>query len=151
MRMNPAAHAAVAHLHATYADVVTRRSWTELGPLFTADATIDVDTVTRPAVHLEGSAALADFIAGALERFAFFELVPLNSVVTSASPDAATGRLWMVELRQERESGHWSEAYGRYDDDYAIVDGHWRYRRRSYRSLARRSGLTAAEVFPAAD
>jgi hypothetical protein len=132
-----------------YADVVTRRAWAELEPLFVPDAAIVVDPVTRPAIDLMGAGALAEFVAEALQRFTFFELVPLNSVAESTGPDSATGRLWMVELRQERDSGSWSEAYGRYDDHYARVDGTWCYAERRYRSLARRNGLTAAEVFPA--
>lgn len=141
-------HHAVAQLHATYADVVTRRAWDELTELFVADAGIHVDPVTRPAVDLVGSAGLAAFVAPALERFTFFELVPLNSVAQLDDDGTATGRLWMVELRQERDSDTWSEAYGRYDDRYALVDGRWRYAQRRYRSLARRAGLPPAEVFP---
>lgn len=54
----------------------------------------------------------------------------------------------MVELRQDSDGEHaWSEAYGRYDDRYALVDGQWRYAERRYRSLTRRTGLGTAEVF----
>src|SRR4051812_12028237 len=130
---DPTVHAAIQQLHATYADVVTRRAWAELDPLFLPDSPITVDPVSRSPVQLDGAAGLAAFVANALERFTFFELVPLNHVVTEMSAGAARGRLWMVELRQERETESWSEAYGRYDDEYALVDGRWRYRRRSYR------------------
>ena len=141
-------HQAVQRLHATYADVVTRREWGELDELFAPGATVHVDTVTRPTVDLDGAAGLAEFVSSALERFSFFALVPLNSVAQPAGTEAATGRLWMVELRQDAATGEWSEAYGRYDDRYAFVDGQWRYAARRYRSLARRQGLSPADVFP---
>lgn len=141
-------HSAVQRLHATYADVVTRRAWAELDVLFVPGAPIRVDPVTRPAVDVAGAAELAAFVSSALERFAFFELAPLNSVARLEGEGTAAGRLWMVELRQDRDGGAWSEAYGRYDDHYALVDGQWRYAERSYRSLARRADLPPADVFP---
>ena len=44
-------------LQATYADVVTRRAWAELEPLFVPDAPIRIDTVTRPVMPADAKPA----------------------------------------------------------------------------------------------
>ena len=66
------------------------------------------------------------------------------------SPDTATGRVFMCELRQERESGRFTRAFGVYRDDYARVDGKWWFARRRYQSLAR-SGRGEVFAFPEED
>src|SRR3954454_5502876 len=93
-----AAYVAVTRLQAAYADVVTRRSWLELGELFLPDAPVHVDTVTNPVIEIVGPQQLGEFIGNAIESFEFFEFVILNTVVSFTAPDAATGRLYMVEL-----------------------------------------------------
>lgn len=151
MHDDTAAYIAITRLQAAYADVVSRRAWDELEGLFVPDAPVHVDTVTNPVVELVGAAALGEFIAGAVERFDVFQFVPLNTVVHVAPDDTATGRLYMVELRQDRESGEWSNAFGIYHDDYVAVDGGWRFAERSYQSLVRRFGTDRATVFPFPD
>jgi len=143
-----AEYVALTRLQASYADVVTRRAWEELDPLFVPDVPIRIDTVTRPVVSLVGAAALGEFVSGALERFEFFEFVILNTVIDVRDDGTASGRLWMVEVRQERDSGEWSNAFGLYQDNYALYDGRWRFAERHYQSLARRTGTGRAEVFP---
>jgi hypothetical protein len=138
---------AITRLQSAYADVVTRRAWSELAALFLPDAPIRIDTVTRPVVELTGPLALGEFIAAAVERFDFFEFVPLNTVVDVAPDGMARGRLYLVEIRQERDSGAWSNAFGVYDDTYVRHDDRWLFARRGYRSLARRVGTERAEVF----
>src|SRR4051794_37951841 len=133
------AYVAITRLQASYADVVTRRAWNELDALFVAEAPVRIDTITRPVVDVCGATELAGFISTAVERFEFFEFVILNTVV-DISGDEAHGRLWMVEVRQERASSEWSQAFGLYDDDYVGSDGRWRFAARRYRSLARRVG-----------
>ncbi|MFL6238159.1 MAG: nuclear transport factor 2 family protein [Actinomycetes bacterium] len=142
------AYIAITRLQASYADVVTRRAWAELGPLFVPGATIHIDTVTRPPIEVVGAGALGEFIAGAIERFAFFEFVPLNTVVEVGPDGTATGRLYMVELRQERDGGEWSNAFGLYQDRYRFDAGRWKFAHRHYQSLARKVGVQLAEVFP---
>lgn len=142
------AYVAITRLQNAYADVVTRRAWAELEPLFLPDAPIHVDTVSRPVIELAGATALGEFVAGAIERFEFFEFVPLSTVVHVDLDETARGRLYMVELRQDRDSGEWSNAFGVYQDDYALVDGQWCFAERRYQSLARREGVERAEVFP---
>lgn len=144
---------AVAYVHITrlqsaYADVVTRRAWSELEALFLPDAPVHVDTVSAPVIELVGPDALGEFVGGAIERFEFFEFVILNTVVRMMTDHAARGRLYMVELRQERDSGVWSNAFGVYHDDYVLVEGGWRFGERQYQSLARKVGTDPAAVFP---
>ena len=139
-------YVAITRLQAAYADVVTRRSWSELDALFVVDASIRIDTVTRPVVELTGATALGEFISSAVSRFEFFEFVILNTVIDIGDQKSATGRLWMVEVRQEHD-GTWSNAFGRYDDAYTHVDGSWRFAQRRYRSIARRIGNDPATIF----
>jgi hypothetical protein len=141
-------YVAITRLQAAYADVVTRRAWEELEPLFVPDAPIRVDTVTRPVLDLMGAAALGEFIGSAVERFDFFQFVILNTVVDVAADDTATGRVYLVELRQDRESGEWSNAFGLYVDSYRKDKGRWRFAARRYQSMARKVGTATAEVFP---
>ena len=139
------AYLAITRLQAAYADVVTRRAWAELDELFVPDAPVHVDTVTNPVIELVGPQALGRFIDGAIERFEFFEFVPLNTVV-DVRGDTATARLYMVELRQDRDGGRWSNAFGLYQDRYERTPEGWRFAERHYQSLARTSPATV--VFP---
>jgi len=136
----------VCRLQAAYADAVTRRAWSELEALFLADAPITVDTVTGSPIEAVGASGIGGFIAGAIERFEFFELVILNvHVIPGDDLDRLQSRTFTCELRQEVASGHWTNAFGLYRDELRRVDGRWRYARRRYQSLARTG---RAEVFP---
>jgi hypothetical protein len=141
---------AITRLQAAYADVVTRRAWAELPDLFLPEAPVHVDTVTAPVIELVGGRHLAEFVGRALERFEFFELVILNTVVEFDGPEAAHGRFYMVELRQEVSNGQWSNAFGVYQDRYARGgDGRWRFAERHYQSMAR-TGRGEVFAFPPA-
>ena len=129
-------HLAISRLLARYADVVTRRAWPELGALFEPDATVTVDTQVGDPIELVGADQVGAFIGGSVERFEFFELVPLNLVV-DVSGDTATGRAYQVEVRQDEATGRQTHAYGLYTDRYERRDGRWRFGARRYRSLAR--------------
>jgi hypothetical protein len=138
----------ICRLHAAYADAVSRRVWSDLDGLFLPDAQIRVDTVTGAPLEFVGAAGIGGFIAGAVERFEFFELVILNVHVMSGAdghPDQLRSRAFTCELRQEGANGHWTNAFGVYHDDVGRVDGRWQYARRRYQSLARTG---RAEVFP---
>jgi hypothetical protein len=50
----------ITRLQSAYADIVTRRAWAELEPLFVPDAPIHVDTVSAPVIELVGATALAE-------------------------------------------------------------------------------------------
>jgi hypothetical protein len=139
---------AISRLQSAYADSVSRRAWDELDDLFLPDATVTVDTVTSEPILLTGGTAVGDFISAAVERFEFFEMVILNSVVDLAidgNPDGARARQFTCELRQDKSNGRWTNAFGVYQDEYARRDGRWWFARRNYQSIAR-SGR--AEIFP---
>jgi SnoaL-like domain len=142
-------YVAITRLQSAYADVVNRRAWPEFDGLFRPDAPVSVDMVTNPVINTVGPREIGNFIGGAIERFEFFEFVVLNTVVT-IDGDAARGRVFMCELRQERESGRFTRAFGLYRDDYTRVDGKWWFARRRYQSLAR-SGRGEVFAFPEED
>jgi hypothetical protein len=134
-------------LQAAYADAVSRRAWDDLVPLFLPDTPVRVDTVTGDPIEAVGAAGIGHFIAGAVERFEFFELVILNVHVLPGGEgsDERRSRAFTCELRQESSTGHWTNAFGVYHDDVRRVDGRWRYALRRYQSLARTG---RADVFP---
>jgi ketosteroid isomerase-like protein len=138
------AFVAVQRLQAAYGDAVTRRDWAAVRALFEPDAVVHIDTRTRPAFSLEGPDALVEFVAAALEPFAFFELAILNAVA-HVEGDTATGRVYICELRHDR-AGQRTQAFGLYRDQYLRHHGDWRIAGRRYSSLAR-SGDTV-ESFP---
>src|SRR5205814_5584353 len=90
-------------LQAQYADIVNRRAWPELHEVFRPHTRVDVDTVTSPARTFIGPDTFAAFVADAIERFDHFEFVILNTVVDIASDTQATGRIFMCEIRHDRE------------------------------------------------
>jgi hypothetical protein len=133
-------------LQAAYADAVSRRAWRELDALFVPDAPVTVDTVSSAPFEFVGAAGIGGFIAGAVERFEFFELVILNvHVLPRDGADTARSRSFTCELRQEAANGHWTNAFGVYHDELCRVDGRWRYATRRYQSIARTG---RGEVFP---
>lgn len=139
------AYIAITRLLHAYADVINRRAWPELTDLFASGAPVTVDTVSAPPIEIAGPERLGGFIGGAVERFDFFELAILSHVVRVVSDTRATGRLYMVELRQDAAGGGWSNAFGVYHDVYEARGGRWRFAARRYQTLARTSRL---DVFP---
>ena len=143
-------YVAITRLQAAYADIVTRRAWDELHELFLPDAPVVVDTVTNPVVELTGPQQIGDFIGGAIERFEFFEFVPLNTAIelrVDGEAHRARGRLYMCELRQDAATGHGSQAFGVYHDEYRKRHGRWWFARRDYQSLTR-TGRNEVFRFP---
>ena len=133
-------HLGVTRLLSAYADAVTRRDWDTLAGLFLPDCVVHLDLVTRPAQEVVGPDAMAEFVSGAIDRFEFFEFVVLNHHVDlwpGGDRAAATGRVFMCELRQLHGATRRTDAFGRYDDNYAKVDGRWRFAGRRYRTMAR--------------
>jgi hypothetical protein len=101
--------------------------------------------VTADVLEFVGPKKFGEFVAGSIDRFEFFEFVILNTVIDVASATSATGRMYMVELRQDRTSGGWSNAFGVYHDTYVNDGDRWRFAERSYQSLARTGRY---EIFP---
>ena len=136
---------ALQRLHSAYADTCSRRAFGELADQFLADAEVVVDRRSIDPVRLVGPGALGEFIETNLAPFSFFQFVVLNSHLMLDGA-AATGRMWMSELRQDERTGRWSVIYGLYDDRYRRVDGRWWFAHRLYRTLARTA--PDFEVFP---
>ena len=103
--------------------------------------------MTSEPILLTGGVAVGEFIAAAVERFEFFEMVILNSVVdlANADADAAHARQFTCELRQDKSNGRWTNAFGLYRDEYARRDGRWWFAQRRYQSIARTG---RGDIFP---
>jgi hypothetical protein len=143
-------YVAVTSLQARYGDAVTRRAWTELESMFRPDCALRLDLRGDAPIEKVGPEAISTFIAASIERFEFFLFTVMNTVVDVA-PDRRTaeGRLYIRELRQERDTQRWTTAYGLYQDTYANDEGRWLFAERRYSSLARTSsGGAGMDVFP---
>jgi len=94
--------------------------------------------------------AIGAFIAEAIARFEFFEFTIVNATVdVHPGGSHAKGRLYICELRQEREGHRFTTAYGLYRDTYGKADGRWCFARRDYSSLARGAPADGTmDVFP---
>jgi hypothetical protein len=144
---------AITRLQAAYGDAVTRRAWDELGPMFVDDCPLRLDLRGGAVIEQVGADAIGSFIAASLVRFEFFAFTLQNTVVDVA-PDGRTarGRLYIRELRQERDTHRWSTAFGLYRDTYRKDDDRWRFASRDYSSLARTSvDGDGMDVFPIPD
>lgn len=137
---------ALDRLQRRYADVITRRAWSELGELFLPDTVVHLDTVTAPPRDLVGPEEFAAVIGAAMARFDHFTFAILNAVSELDDPtgpdlDAdgtgAHGRIFLCEIRHEPERQAWSTAHGVYQDRYVLTAGRWRIAERHYRSMAR--------------
>jgi hypothetical protein len=129
-------HLAISRLQAAYGDAVTRQAWHELPPMFLPGCPVRLDLRDGRVIEHIGAEAIGAFISASIKRFEFFEFALLNSVI-DVRGDAATGRLYMWELRQDIATHRWSNAFGLYHDDYRRVDGRWLFAARKYASLAR--------------
>jgi hypothetical protein len=141
----------VRRLQHAYADVVNRRAWPELGRLFTPDAPVLIDRRVGEPLRLVGSGAVGEFIAAAIAQFEFFEFVILNAHIAfprGPLDGEASGRMCMCELRQHRESGRMTTAFGLYHDRYLLDDEGWRFAERRYHSLARHGADLEAFALP---
>ena len=128
----------ISRLQARYGDVVTRQAWDELEELFAPDAPVTIDTRAGQVIELVGAAAVGAFIAKAIERFEHFEFAMLNAVADlDEGGETATGRVYIWEIRSDRGTGRWTNAFGVYADRYAKQGERWVIAQRSYSSLAR--------------
>ena len=134
------AYIAITRLQQAYGDVSTRRAWAEMTALTTADAVFSYDFGTGDIIELRGASALCEFGARVLQRFSFYQYVPVNTVVDVGADGTAHGRFYVLEVGQERETGDWLDVFGLYHDDYVFEAGTWRFARRQYQVLARRVG-----------
>ena len=139
----------IRRLQDAYADIVTRRAWTELGEVFAADVVVELD-LRGSSRRLAGAVAIGEFIAAAVSKFEFFQFGILGTRVhlhLNGDPDSAAARMYMTELRQTPD-GHWSQIYGVYHDRVIRAGGGWRFAHRQYHSLARANVPAAVFDFP---
>ncbi len=138
----------ISDLHAKYADICSRQAFHELDTVMSSEADIQLDLRGR-TLSFRGSKELGDFIAASIEPFDFFQFVVKNAVIEiEETGSAASGRLWMSELRHVRDTRQWSTIFGVYHDKYRKIAGMWRISARQYHSLARiNHGLDDCEIF----
>lgn len=141
---------AIRRLQAAYGDAVTRHAWDEAARMFEPGCPVRLDLQGGTVREFSGGPEVTAFIAASVERFEFFVFTILNSVVDiDAAGDEATGRLYIQELRQERDGHRWTTAIGLYRDRYRrSADGEWRFAQRDYSSLARSGTDGEMDVFP---
>ena len=144
------AYIALMRLQRAYADIATRRAWPELAALATPDARFSFDTRSGRIVEVAGTEAFGEFGAKMTDRFSFYEYIPLNTVVAISTSGTARGRSYSLEVAEDRDTGEWTNVYGFYHDDYMFSDGAWRFARRHYQTLGRRTG-DRMEAFPLQD
>jgi hypothetical protein len=150
MNDDASTHLAIIRLQAAYADIATRRAWPEITALVVPDARFSFDTRGGRVIEVVGAEAFGEFGARSTERFSFYEYLPLNAVVTASTAGTAQGRSYSLEVGEVRDTREWINYYGFYHDDYALFDGAWRFARRRYQTLARRTG-DRLEAFPFLD
>ena len=93
---------------------------------------------------LTGGVEVGAFIGNAIEQFEFFEFVILNAHIAfpegvAEDTGLAVSRLFMSEVRQDRDTGRWTTVYGLYHDRYVLRSDRWWFAERRYHSLARRA------------
>ncbi|WP_436775178.1 nuclear transport factor 2 family protein [Yinghuangia sp. YIM S09857] len=103
---------------------------------------------------MEGPETVGAFIGRAIERFDHFQFVSLGTRMAlrdKGDDAAATARMYMSEIRHDKDSGRQSTVYGVYHDRFQRVDGCWRFADRRYHSLARTGPDIDAFPFPRPD
>src|SRR5271163_3064224 len=97
-------------------------SWVNL---FTSDGTISTSDPNMPGA--QGREGLSKMISSGLATMKPRPFIH-NHVVNLLGPDRATGTCY-VEVRMIRDGKKWSLS-GWYDDEYAKVDGDWKFKSR---------------------
>jgi ketosteroid isomerase-like protein len=137
---------ALRDLVARYADAVTRQDTRAVAELFTADGEWIVTGHGEPRGHDE----IAAFLDGLLGNWNGIVHALLSGRVhlDPADPDRATGR-WYISEFGEVSGGDEVFFAGVYHDVYVRDEGLWRFARRQYNSLFRRTGADVATTpFP---
>jgi hypothetical protein len=142
---------ALRRLQDAYADIATRRAWSELHDIFLPDVVVTVDRRVASPLEMAGPDAVGEFIGNAIAHLDFFEFVILNTRVFlnhEGDPDQATARMYINELRHDADAGRFTHAYGIYHDVYRRRGGQWWFSRRRYHSLARTGRDAEVFAFP---
>jgi hypothetical protein len=144
------AYTAIARLQRSYADIATRRAWSEVPSLAAPDAHFSFDLHEGRYFEVVGAVAFGEFGAQMTGGFTFYEYIPLNFVVETGPGGVAHGRSYSLEVAEDAKTGEWINFYGAYRDEYAILEGAWRFTRRHYRTFGRRTA-GRLESFPLED
>ncbi|MDH4168328.1 MAG: nuclear transport factor 2 family protein [Acidimicrobiia bacterium] len=131
---------ALRRLQSAYADIVTRRAWTELGALFEPACPVILDLRDRGTMEFTGADEIGAFIARSIEVFEFFRFEVVNTTIEigiGGDPDLAGARMYMCELRRHRDDGDWSAMHGLYVDQMRRSADGWRFAKRRYHSVGR--------------
>jgi hypothetical protein len=142
-------HSEIRRLQDAYADIVTRRQWSELTQVFRPDTVLQLDLRER-TLRLVGPGEIGGFIDESIAQFQFFQFGIFGTRVhlrAKGNPDIAAARMYMTELRQAH-SGHWSQIYGVYHDRFVRADGQWWFAHRHYHSLLRKNVPAPVFDFP---
>jgi SnoaL-like domain len=134
-----ACYVAIARLHRTYADIATRGAWTELSDVATPDVRFSFDTHSGKVIEVNGLREFTQASIKMTEGFTWYELIPLNFVLSVASNETAEGRSYVLELNQGRNTDRCNEFYGVYQDQYVVFEERWRFARRHYQTYGRRT------------
>ena len=137
------AHHGIDQLNRTYADTVNRRAFGEFDRFLTSTSIMRFDVADREPVELTGPVAIAQFHESAMARFGFYVFTALAThvdLVDGSDPSAATGRVWMCEVRRDLPDLEWSAAYGLYQDRYERDGDRWFFAERRYSTLTRTAG-----------
>jgi len=128
---------AIQRVHASYADIVTRRAWSELHNVMLPSCSLNLSLGDRE-FSVEGPAAIGAFIGEQLQQFSFFEFIILNSVIQIDDHGSRAGaRMYMQEARQNVSDGRRTDAFGVYHDRLEKHDGKWWLAKRLYGSYSR--------------
>ena len=144
----------IRRLQNAYADVVTRRAWSELVPLFEPQCPVELDLRDRGMMAFTGPGEIGDFIARSIEVFEFFRFEIVNTTVEiglEGDPDVAGSRMYMCELRRSAADGEWSQMHGLYVDRMRRGPDGWRFARRRYHSVGRQSADSQVFDWPGTD
>ena len=137
---------ALRNLVARYADAVTRMDAAALRDLFAPDGEWIVTGHGEPRGHDE----IVAFLAGLLANWNGIVHALLSGTITfdTTDPFRATGRWYISEFGQTKGGDEVFFA-GVYHDEYTRDGGVWRFARRRYDSLLRRTGAgVATSPFP---
>jgi len=126
---------ALRRLQNRYADIVTRRAWSELNRIMLPNIEIVIDRRNVAPLVVHGPEGIGGFIREAIAHFDLFEFVILNTVI-EIDGDTARARMYMWEIRHDPAAGR-SDAFGLYQDEHRKLDGRWWFSGRRYQTLAR--------------
>jgi hypothetical protein len=132
-------YVAISRLQSAYADIMSRRAYSELESIFLPDTLLVTAQLGQADAvrEIRGPASIGEFIDEHVGHLEFFQFVVLNAVVDVAvggDPCRATGRVHICELWKDPH-GRSSAFFGLYLDDYTKIGDSWWFGRRKFKAL----------------